>query len=128
VIVAQLWLRSVTHTARLLGVWRDIGIVEDRIFSVINRSGAKFKEAVSAKDYENVCRKKIDYYISNDIKAIVAAENEGKTIPEIGNSPLTKQFRDLAGVLAGVATIPTAEVTNTAPKAGLSIVSVFNRK
>jgi Flp pilus assembly CpaE family ATPase len=128
VIVAQLWLRSVTHTARLLGVWRDIGIAEEHIFSVINRSGAKFKEAVSTKDYENVCRKKIDYFISNDIKAIVAAENEGKTIPEVGNSPLAKQFRDLAGLLAGVSTLPVIDNSGAATKPGLSLVSVFNRK
>jgi pilus assembly protein CpaE len=101
IIVAQLWLRSVTHTARLLGAWQNIGISNDDVYTIINRSGAKFKEAITARDYENVCRKKIDFYIANDIKTIAAAENEGKTIPEIGHSQLAKQFKELAATIAG---------------------------
>lgn len=129
VIVAQLWLRSVTHTARLLNAWRDIGIPETAIVSVVNRSGAKFKEAISAKDYENVCRKKIDYYVMNDIKTIVAAENEGKTIPELGNSPLAKQFRDFAGFFTGATPHPAADTLNeNSTKHSLSLASVFTRK
>lgn len=128
VLVAQLWLRSVTHTARLLGAWRDIGIDDDAIRIIINRSGAKFKEAVSAKDYETVCQKTIDFHLINDIKTVVAAENQGKTIPEIGNSPLARQFRELAAriitkhtgekiIVPGIAE-PVARTQE--PKAGLS--------
>ena len=96
VMVAQLWLRSVTHTARLLNIWRTIGIDKDSVLAVINRSGAKFKEAVTARDYETVCDKSIDFYLTNDIKTIVAAENQGITVPEVGNSLLGKQFFELA--------------------------------
>lgn len=130
VMVAQLWLRSVTHTSRLLGAWRDIGIAEDKIVTVINRSGAKFKEAVSRADYESVCRRKIDFGISNDIKTIVAAENEGKTIPEIGNSALAKEFRDFAGIFTGATKVgeQKPELNENSTKQGLSLASLFNKK
>ena len=102
VMVAQLWLRSATHASRLLGVMREIGISDDALSLVINRSGAKFKEAVGSKDFERVCNKAINFYLSNDIKSVVAAENQGKTIIEIGNSPLERQFRDMAQGLLGL--------------------------
>lgn len=129
VIIAQLWLRSVTHTARLLGAWNEIGIPDNSIFTIINRSGAKFKEAVTARDYENVCRRKINYFIGNDIKAIVSAENEGKTIPEVGNSLLAKQFNELAGTLIGVQQDSGQDFNETSTKSGVSSLSgLFSKK
>ena len=38
----------------------------------------------------------------NDIKTIVAAENQGKTFAEIGASPLARQFREFAGSFLGI--------------------------
>ncbi len=101
IMVAQLWLRSVTHSARLLKSWRAVGIDADKVEILINRSGAKFKEAVSPRDFERVCDKKISYYIANNIRTVVAAENQGKTIPELGPSELGRQFKDLAGSILG---------------------------
>lgn len=98
-MVGQLWLRSVTHSARFLRAWSEIGIDEKRVSLIINRSGSKFKEAVTAQDYERVCNKKVDFYIGNDIKAMMTAENLAKTILETSKSPITKQIRDLANSL-----------------------------
>ena len=82
VMVAQLWLRSVTHSSRLLSAWRSVGVDNNQISLIINRSGAKFKEAVSPRDFERVCAVPIRYYFVNDIKSVVAAENQGKTLLE----------------------------------------------
>jgi len=98
-MVAQLWLRSVTHSSRLLGAWRSAGVDNARISVTVNRSGAKFKEAVSARDFERVCATSIKYYFVNDIRSIVSAENQGKTILECGNSAIAKQFKEFAGYL-----------------------------
>lgn len=123
ILVAQLWLRSVTHSARLMNAWRDIGIDEEAISIVINRSGAKFKEGVRTKDYERVCNKKIDYYLANDIKSISAAENQGKTILEVSNAILSRQFREFSGKLMAsfkgeaYARAMTKQATPAAPEA-----------
>src|SRR5690606_17133042 len=68
VMVAQLWLRSLTHATRLLAAWRNIGIAQDDVSVVVNRSGAKFKEAVSAQDFERICHHAIHSYVDNDVK------------------------------------------------------------
>ena len=91
VMVAQLWLRSLTHASRLLAAWQSIGVTNDTVSIVINRSGAKFKEALTAQDFERVCHNKIDAYLSNDIKTTVGAETLGKTIFEIGRDTLLQQ-------------------------------------
>ncbi len=98
-LVAQLWLRSVTHSARLLTVWRNSGVSNNRISLVINRSGAKFKEAISARDFERVCSLPIKSYFINDIRTTISAENQGKTILEGGSSALSKQIVEFAGQL-----------------------------
>jgi pilus assembly protein CpaE len=97
VMVAQLWLRSVTHSSRLLSAWRSAGVENQNVSLIINRSGARFKEAVSTRDFERVCSMPISYYFANDIKSAVAAENQGKTLLEIGNSLLARQFKEFAG-------------------------------
>ncbi|MEK6746365.1 MAG: AAA family ATPase [Pseudomonadota bacterium] len=91
IMVAQLWLRSLTHSSRLLAVWQTIGLSEDSISVVINRSGAKFKEAITAHDFERITHHKIESYLSNDIKSVVLAESEGKTLFEIGHTVLLQQ-------------------------------------
>ncbi len=102
VLVSQLWLRSITHASRLLGLWRNMGISDEMITVAINRSGAKFKEGISDKDFERVCSHAIDYNIPNDIKTIVAAESQGQMIMEISQSALATQLKGLAGVLMGL--------------------------
>lgn len=91
VMVAQLWLRSLTHSSRLLAIWQTIGLSENSISVVINRSGAKFKEAITAHDFERITHHKIEAYLSNDIKSVVSAESEGKTLFEIGHPILLQQ-------------------------------------
>lgn len=126
VMVAQLWLRSVTHSSRMLKSWREIGIDSNRTSVVINRSGAKFKEAVTEKDYERVCGTDIKFALANDTKSVVTAENQGKTVMETGGSALNTQFKDLAGYLVslrdGTAYIPASANAKT------SIASLFQRK
>lgn len=127
VMVAQLWLRSVTHSSRMLKTWREIGIDANRTLITINRSGAKFKEAVTEKDYERVCGIDIKFALANDTKTVVTAENQGKTVMEIGNSALATQFKDLAGYLVsmrdGSAYTPSAGAQGKA-----SITSLFQRR
>lgn len=97
IMVAQLWLRSLTHSSRLLNAWQTIGISNDTVSLAINRSGAKFKEAITAQDFERISRHKIEAYLSNDIKAVVNAETYGKTLFETGQStPLQQQIRQMA--------------------------------
>ena len=116
IMVAQLWLRSVTHSSRILNMLRSIGVDDETISVVINRSGAKFKEAVSARDYERVCDKPIDFYISNDIRTVVASENRGQTIMEVGRSQLEKQFKEFAGQLIGAQTLDEGLLSPPAKK------------
>ncbi len=102
-MVAQLWLRSVTHASRLLRAWGELGIDSAQLGLVVNRSGAKFKEAVSVKDFERVCGVSITHYLANDIRTVIGAENQGCTVMELGTSQLQRQLRDLAGGLIGQA-------------------------
>ncbi len=91
VMVAQLWFRSLTHSSRLLSAWQTIGIPDNAISLVINRSGAKFKEAITAQDFERISRRKIEAYLNNDIKSVVTAESQGKTLFGIGQNTLIQQ-------------------------------------
>ncbi len=95
VLVSQLWLRSLTHLTRLFTAWSEIGINKQDVSLVVNRSGAKFKEAITPEDVERISGKAIDHYLVNDIKTIVEAENQGKTVMELGPSLLERQVRDL---------------------------------
>ncbi len=99
IIVSQLWLRSVTHAARLTRAWREIGVSDEDIYAVINRSGAKFKEAITAKDFERVCNTQIKAYLANDIRSVVTAENQGCTILEMPGTPLQQQLKSFADML-----------------------------
>ena len=96
VMVAQLWLRSISHSSRLLAAWNNIGINKANITLVANRSGAKFKEAISASDFEKVCGLQFSFYFLNDTKSVIAAENNGRTILEDVKSELGNQFRQFA--------------------------------
>ena len=93
VIASQLWLKSVTHCSRMLAILRQIGVSDSNISLIVNRSGSKFKEAVNPKDFERVTNHKISFYIPNDIKTVVRAENNGSTIIELGNSSLSNQLK-----------------------------------
>ena len=96
VMVAQLWLRSISHSSRLLAAWSSVGINKNNITLVANRSGAKFKEAISASDFEKVCGLPFIFYFLNDTKSVIAAENNGRTILEDIKSDLGDQFRQFA--------------------------------
>lgn len=96
-LVGQLWLRSLTHATRMLTAWQQAGIDRNKVHLIINRSGAKFKEAISAEEFERICNQKIEAHLNNDIKAVVNAENQGKTLIETAQgSLLQQQFRDIA--------------------------------
>jgi pilus assembly protein CpaE len=97
VMVGQLWLRSLTHASRLLTAWQNVGIARDHVSLLINRSGAKFKEAITAEDFERICRHKIEAHVNNDVKAVVHAETHGKTLFEVDQTELLqKQIRQFA--------------------------------
>lgn len=103
VLVAQLWLKSVSHAARMTRTVRELGIPMDRLVPVINRSGAKFKEAVKPKDFERVCGAAIRYTLANDIRTVTASETAAKTVLELGDSPLKSDILRLAAGLTGKA-------------------------
>lgn len=90
-LTAQLWLRSLTHSTRLLTAWQSAGIERSKVRLIINRSGAKFKEGITAEEFERICNHKIDAHVNNDIKAIVAAENQGKTLYQSAQGTLIQQ-------------------------------------
>lgn len=121
VLVAQLWLKSVSHAARMMRAFRDLGISGDRVTAVINRSGAKFKEAIDAKDFERVCNTSIRYTISNDIKTLVAAEASASTIMEQQPSELSNDISRLARGLMG----QNAREDAPAKRAGGGILSML---
>jgi len=121
VLVSQLWLRSITHAARLLGLMRDMGISDEMVTVAINRSGAKFKEGISEKDFERVCSHAINYSIPNDIKTIVAAESQGRTIMEVSQSHLAMQLKGLAGLLMGLSVEEVSDVANKTADRGFSL-------
>jgi pilus assembly protein CpaE len=112
VLVAQLWLKSVSHAARMMRAFRDIGVTAERVTAVINRSGAKFKEAIDAKDFERVCGTSIRHRISNDIKTIVAAEAAATTIMELQPTALSGDIQKLARTMMGM----SAEASATPEK------------
>jgi pilus assembly protein CpaE len=96
-MVSQLWLKSAAHASRFLDVAQSVGITSHKTSIVINRSGSKFKEAVTPSEFGAACKKKVDFFISNESKTIINAENHGKTAIEMGNSVLNKQFKEIAG-------------------------------
>lgn len=109
-MVAQLWLRSLTHASRLLAAWHAVGISGEVVLQVINRHGAKFKEAISAEDFERICRRPIDAYLSNDIKAVTHAENNAQTLFETEiSSPVREELRSLARKLMAKSRVSTAQ-------------------
>jgi len=101
VLVAQLWLKSVSHAARMMRALRDIGVDAERVTAIINRSGAKYKEAIEPKDFERVCGTHIRYTVANDIKTIVMAEASPTTIIELPPSLISADIERIAHGLLG---------------------------
>lgn len=101
VLVAQLWLKSVSHSARMMKAFRELNIPAERINTIINRSGAKFKEAIDIKDFERVCGSLVKYTLSNDIRTVVAAEAEARTVMEMEPSQLSHDIMRMARGLSG---------------------------
>lgn len=124
VLVAQLWLKSVTHSARLLKAWREHNVPMDQVRLVINRSGAKFKEAIEPKDFERVCNVPIRHMITNDIKSVVMAEGEAKTIMELPASKLQHDIGQLARMLIGAEPLTG---TSEAETKGGGLMGAFSR-
>jgi pilus assembly protein CpaE len=123
VLVAQLWLKSVSHAARMMRAFREIGVPAERVTAVINRSGAKFKEAIDTKDFERVCGVSIRYTVANDIKTVVTAEGSAKTIMELQPSEVSVDIDRIAHGLLGL-----AAPQHAAPEkrnAGLGLLSKF---
>lgn len=110
-LVAQLWLKSVSHAARLVRGLRDVGVPQERIHAVINRSGAKFKEAIDSKDFERVCNLPIRYTIANDIKTVVDAEATATTIMELPSSNLSNDITKLVRGLYGESGLSNDDVS-----------------
>lgn len=106
VLVAQLWLKSVSHAARLMRALREISVPAERVSAVINRSGAKFKEAIEPKDFERVCGTHIRYTVANDIKTIALAEASPTTIIELPPSAISMDVERIARGLLGLSDTP----------------------
>jgi Flp pilus assembly CpaE family ATPase len=82
-----------------LAVWREIGISKEEISLVVNRNGAKYKESLNLQDAERIFGRPVDFLVSNDIKTVVQAENQAKTLMEMGQSMPERQIRDIARAL-----------------------------
>jgi pilus assembly protein CpaE len=108
-LVSQLWIKSATHASRFLDAIQVNGIPATKTSLVVNRSGSKFKEAVSPADFATACKKKIAHYISNDSKTVITAENQGKTAVEIGNSAVNKQFLEIANAIMALKSLEEVE-------------------
>jgi hypothetical protein len=78
---------------------QNVGVELEDVVTAVNRSGAKFKEALTSKDFERVVNKEIDYYFSNDIRTISSAEKRGETIFEVGNSKLANELKEFAKLI-----------------------------
>lgn len=109
VLVAQLWLKSVSHAARMMRAFRELNIPNDRVNTIINRSGAKFKEGIDTKDFERVCGSSVRYTLANDIRTVIAAEAAARTVMEMDPSQLSADTMRLARGLVGLPQ-ETAEV------------------
>ena len=123
VLVAQLWLKSVSHAARMMRAFREIGVPADRVTAVINRSGAKFKEAIDTKDFERVCGTPIRYTVANDIKTVVTAEGSAKTIMELPPSEVAGDMENIARGLLGMA--PRESMVTVEKRPGLGLLAKF---
>ena len=122
VLVAQLWLKSVSHSARMMKAFRELNIPADRIHTIINRSGAKFKEAIDLKDFERVTGSSVKFALANDIRSVVAAEAEARTVMELEPSQLSHDIMRLARGLTGQPQETTGDVLGGNAGSGL-----FNR-
>jgi pilus assembly protein CpaE len=107
-LVSQLWIKSATHSSRFLDAIQVNGIPGSKTSLVINRSGSKFKEAVSPADFATACKKKISHYITNDSKTVITAENQAKTAAEVSAS-FGKQFLEIANNIASLKTLEEVE-------------------
>ncbi len=126
VLVAQLWLKSVSHAARILRAIRSEDVVGNNVRLVINRAGAKFREAVETRDFERVTGVTIAHSIVNDTKTIVDAENQAKTIIEVGEgSKLKTDLDNLARLLKNVPLLTSDAQQPDASKS--SIKDLFKR-
>lgn len=123
VLVAQLWLRSLTHVTRVLAAWQAQGIDNRNISLAVNRSGAKFKEAMTSEDFEHVSGKEIGFYLPNDTKSIVASENQGKTLIELGGSQLDKPLHQIAQHLYSLHTGEAPQIQEDIKKGVLQFLS-----
>ena len=92
VLIAQLLLKSITHSSRMLRTWSELGFDSKAIEIIINRSGSRFKESVHPKDFERICAREIGFYLPNDIKTIVKSENRGIPLLDIGGSQLVNEL------------------------------------
>lgn len=125
VLMAQLWLKSVSHAARMIRAFRENQLPLDRLYPVINRSGAKFKEAIDVRDFERVCGSNVRFTLANDIKTVVAAEVAAKTVMEVDQSALANDLMRLSRALAG---LPVEAANPLAGGGGLgSLLARFNK-
>lgn len=101
VLIAQLWLKSVSHASRMTRVFRDLAIPAENVHIAINRSGARFKEGIEPRDFGRVCGAPIQFTLTNDIKTIVNAEAAARTVIEMGPSDLASDIHAMTRGLLG---------------------------
>lgn len=118
-MVSQLWLKSVSHAARMMRMMREQNVPLERVRAVINRSGAKFKEAIDARDYERVCGTAVRYTLANDIRAVTAAEAEARTVMQGDDSELANDILRMAHDLADLGQAPIKETGKSGLLSGL---------
>lgn len=95
ILLAQLQVSSLVVAKRALGIFRELGYVEEKIRVVINREGST--NLVTPGEAQKVLGRPIDGRLPNDFSVASDAQAQGVPIlRHAANAPLAKAFEALA--------------------------------
>jgi len=118
VLVTDMTLSGIRDTLRVRTALKSLGITA-RVTLVATRVGPQHAGAVDEATFTKGAQAKIDFFLPDDPKNVVAASNAGKTLGAIAKgAPLTKNIFQLAQYLVGTADDKAGKKTSQA-KGGL---------
>ncbi len=101
VLVTEMSLVGIRDTLRVRTALKSLGTTA-RVTLVAARVGPQHTGAVDEATFTKGAQSKIDFYLPDDPKNVMAASNAGKTLGSIAKgAPLTKSLLDLAHHLMG---------------------------
>lgn len=99
VLVTEMSLVGIRDTSRVRSTFKTLGVTS-RVTQVVTHADAQHSGAVDEASFLKGVGAKIDFFLPDDSKNMVAASNAGKTLGEIAKgSPLTKSLQQLAHYL-----------------------------